>query len=372
MEFIGALPEYLYKSPSLTYGIILLVPLVLLIGEAISAPRGSTGFGGWVLIALFMIGASDAKVIILPMLGLSLALVGAGHLLLRRRVVPAVPIAGAMALVVFAVAYVAEYRGHSTGIQLDLTAGRWFFNDAMGAVRISRSYIEGSTASFTGRSVLLSGAGVALGAFGLYGAQLVGIPWVLARQRLRPTTRQAWLLAFLITGVTLPLVSRSPGTSNQFYFFSYGLLIGSILSADGLRQLWASRPELTGVARQRAVVVGVMGVGVFGVATILPAQLWSEQEFDRAGTEGALGLRVAARRLGPPRGVREPMVPGREVGRAERHVGPARGGRSRRAPHHPRKGRGRSGRRGRDRPAGHPRAVRRDGVDPASTRRATP
>ena len=93
LEFLGMLPKYLQLSPSITFGLVMLIPLVLLIGEAISAPRGSTGLGGWVLIALFMIGASDAKVIILPMLGVSLAVVGAAHLLLRRRVVPAVPIA---------------------------------------------------------------------------------------------------------------------------------------------------------------------------------------------------------------------------------------------------------------------------------------
>ena len=350
LEFLGVLQSYLHTSPSFAFGLMMLLPLVLLVGEAISAPRGSTGLGGWALIALFMIGASDAKVIILPMIAVSLVMIGGGHLLLRRRPPTAVPIAAGLALVVFAIVYLVQYRGHSSGIELDPSAAGRFFNQSMSAVRDARTYVA-DRYSFPGSSVLLSAAGVVLGAFGLFAAQLIGIPWLLARQRLRLSSEQAWLLALLTTGVTVALVTESQTTSNQLYFLAYGIVIGSILSADGLLQAWRSRPAMTGAAWRQAVVVALVGVAILGAATIPAARHWSD--IDASGRAlkvlwayGALVAGLAVLVVIASRSFRQ----GRWVA-LERHGGGDRGGRRGRAPHRP----GAFGHRGADlRPRGRP------------------
>ena len=85
---------------------------------------------------------------------------------------------------------------------------------------------------------------------------------------------------------------------------------------------------------------------------------------ERTRVEGALGLWSAAGRARAPGGGRQPLVPGREVGRGQRGGGADPRGRGRGAADHLREVRGAAGRRGRGRSAGHARAVRRDGVDP--------
>ena len=137
--FLGVLPTYLHSSPSVPFGLVLLVPLLILIGEAISSPREATRVGDWVLITLFMIGASDAKVVILPMIVASLFLYGAARLLTRRRLPPAVWIAGGLATAVFAGLYLLQYRGHSSGVELDPSAGVTLFNEMDAVATSSRT-----------------------------------------------------------------------------------------------------------------------------------------------------------------------------------------------------------------------------------------
>ena len=215
VAFQGVLTTYLHLSPSVPFGLVLLVPLLILIGEAISSPREATRVGDWVLITLFMIGASDAKVVILPMIVASLFLYGAARLLARRRLPPAVWIAGGLATAVFAGLYLLQYRGHSGGVKLDPAARVTLFNgmDAVGKVT---PYLRDVLPTFPGSGTLLSSGGVVFGAIGLFSAQLIGLVWLLAQQRLRVTKRQAWLLAFLVTGIVVPLVRprRAPGTSS--------------------------------------------------------------------------------------------------------------------------------------------------------------
>ncbi len=66
--FFGLFFTFLFRSPSFLLGLVLFVPLVILVGERIRARPERILAGEWILIALFMVGASDAKVTILPLL----------------------------------------------------------------------------------------------------------------------------------------------------------------------------------------------------------------------------------------------------------------------------------------------------------------
>ena len=98
IAFLGVFFTYLYSSPSVLFGMILLVPLLHpdRRGDLI-AREHATRVGDWVLIGLFMVGASDAKVVILPMIIVEPGALRRRHRLLRRRLPLAVPIAGGLA-----------------------------------------------------------------------------------------------------------------------------------------------------------------------------------------------------------------------------------------------------------------------------------
>ena len=261
VAFLGVLPTYLHSSPSVPFGLIMLLPLLILIGEAISSPKDATRVGDWVLIALFMIGASDAKVVILPMIVSSLLLFGGAHLLVRRRVPLAVPIAGGLAMIVFSALYVLQYRGHSSGVELDPSSAVRLFTEKMAAVAQVKSFVTDALPSFPGSDIVLSSGGIVFGAFGLFSAQLLGIVWLLAHQRFRVNKRQAWVLAFLGTGIAVALLSDSPGTGNVLYFLVFGMVAGCIVSAEGLVLAWRSRPRLAGDMAKRSLVLGLVGLG---------------------------------------------------------------------------------------------------------------
>ncbi len=277
--FQGVLPTYLHLSPSVVFGLVFLVPLLILVGEAIVSPPGDTGVGDWVVIALLMVGASDAKVVILPMIVASLVLYGGARLLTRRAVPATVWIAGGLATVTFAGLYLLQYRGHSSGVTLDAAAGVRLFN-GFDAVRKVTPYVEGVLPTFTGSGTLVKSGGVLFGVVGLFTAQMVGIAWLLTHQRLRVEPRQVWLLAFFGVGVAVPLVSESPGTGNVLYFLAFGTVAGCILSAEGLQLAWRRRPRLDRSTTSKGLAVGVAGLGLLAAAMIVPARLHTDTDPD--------------------------------------------------------------------------------------------
>ena len=279
VSFLGVLPTYLHSSPSVPFGLVLLVPLLILIGEAISSPWDATRLSDWVLIAVFMVGASNAKVVILPMIVASLFLYGAARLLTHRRLPPAVWIAGALGTAVFAVLYLVLYRGHSSGVALDPAAGVALFNGMIAVGRL-KYHLQATLPTFPGSGVLLSSGGIVFGAVGLFSAQLIGLVWLLIHQGLHLNKRQAWLLAFLVTGLVVPLVSNSPGTGNVLYFLAYGTVAGCILAAEGLQLAWRSKPRLDRSAANRSGVLALAGLAILALAITVPARLFSATDVD--------------------------------------------------------------------------------------------
>jgi hypothetical protein len=304
--FLGPLFTYLFRSPSFVFGLILFVPLMTLLGECVTG-RERVRLGGWALIALFMIGASDAKVVILPVVLVALALYATVSWVVRRRV-PFSALTGAgLALLVIGIVYVMQYRGHPS----ELRVRPFAIFGVMPAVAVLKGYAAGGLPPFPGKHLLLSAGGVVFGLVGFLGAQLVGLVWILRRRVPRFAPEQLWLMALLIAGLVLGLTLSEPGTANQLYFVGYGVIAGCVLSAEGLGVAWANRPARVGSPPRMLAAVAVWVVALAALMWA-PLHAWSfsgpQKEphlylFWYAGLVIGVGvLLVAARRwLGPTR-----------------------------------------------------------------------
>ena len=67
VPFVGVSFTLLLSSPSFLFGTVPLIPLIALLGERLGSRGAPAPAGTWALVALFMVGVSDAKVTILPL-----------------------------------------------------------------------------------------------------------------------------------------------------------------------------------------------------------------------------------------------------------------------------------------------------------------
>jgi hypothetical protein len=248
--FFGLFFTFLFRSPSFLLGLVLFVPLVILVGERIRARPEQILTGEWILIALFMVGASDAKVTILPLLVVALALFAGWSWLSSRRIPTAAWVSAGLALCVAGAVWFLQYRGHASLLRLDPFADV----NLMPAVHLIKGDLMANLVSFPGRDLLLDGGGVLFGLLGLFAAPLVGIVWVFRDRGLRLPTVHVWLLALLVAGSGLSFVFIEPGTQNGMYFLFYGLVAGYLLSAAGLGGAWQRRASMSGRWLQIAVI----------------------------------------------------------------------------------------------------------------------
>jgi hypothetical protein len=260
--FYGLFFTFLFRSPSFFLGLVIFIPLVILIGERIAAAETDRKqIRGWLLIGLFMVGATGAKISILPLIVVALLGYALYRWIVSRRVPPSVFVSGALALLAWLVVYVLQYRGHSSGLRFDPFS---VFNE-MPAVLVIKSDLAGHLADFPGRDAALGAGGIVFGSLGLLLAPLIGIVWVLRKHGLRVGPHRAWLFALLGAGIVMGFGFREPATQSALYFLFYGIVAGYLLSAEGLVELWNRRPSLSG----KALRFGVLGLGFCLVAVAL-------------------------------------------------------------------------------------------------------
>jgi hypothetical protein len=266
VPFLGAFFTYLYVSPSFLFGLVIFVPLITLLGERITIGEGVIRPGEWLLVALFTIGASDAKVALLPLVLAALLLYAGWVWLVERRIPLAVWLAAALTLLVSGTVYLLQYRGWSSGVHVDLLAGYHFFGD-MPAVLSIKSGLRTALPAFPGREGLVTAGGIVFGVLGLLAAQLVGLIWLFRRapgaesvperpQGHRLPAGQAWLFSLLAAGLLSLLVLAGARGEEKFFFFS-SLVAGCLLSAEGLRIAWLRRPDISG----RTTRLALLGLG---------------------------------------------------------------------------------------------------------------
>jgi hypothetical protein len=240
LPFVGVSFTLLIASPSFLFGMAIFLPLIALLGERLTRRGELAPRSAWVVIALFMIGASDAKVTILPLVIVALAAFATWDFFRERRLHATALVAMAVALVVNGLLYLVQYRGHASGVALNFGAGFDFIDD-MPAVRLIKDGLESVLPNFPGLEGALSVLAIPLGLLGLLAAQLAGIVWIAGR-RGPAADAVIWLGALLGTGLLALFILEAPGTGNQLYFVYYGLAAGCLLSAAGLRELWMRLP----------------------------------------------------------------------------------------------------------------------------------
>lgn len=271
--FLGLVFTLIVLSPSFLFGIAILIPLVALLAERLRSPRGSVP--EWALVALLAIGASDAKVTILPLLGLALILY-CGWSLLRSRAIPSqAVIAAAIVLGVELFIYLDQYRGHASGVAIDLTAG-WHLIQNMPAILLLKDGVT-DLIDPPGLGKLLSLLAIPVGLLGMLGAQLAGL-WLYLRRRRTPLPTEAiWLLSALIAATIGLAFLADPDTNSQLYFVLYGTIAAGLLAAAGLVESWS---EAEPRSRQRMAALVAAFAALIAIAAIVFA--------DRGLTTGAV------------------------------------------------------------------------------------
>jgi hypothetical protein len=266
--FFGLFFTLLFRSPSFLLGLVIFIPLITLVGERITGESGPGRLGEWLLVAVFMVGASDAKISILPLLIAALVVFAAYRWIASRRVPAPVWISAGMATAIALFVYAVQYRGHSSGLRLDLFG---VFNQ-MPAVLVIKGDLAGNLADFPGRDTALNVGGVLFGSVGLLIAPLVGVLWLLESRRFRVGGRRAWLFCLLGMGLVLGFGFNEPGTQSALYFLFYGIVAGYVLSADGLVEMWRRRPSLSRAMTGRLLFLG-LGLGLL-VVFLVGSPIW--------------------------------------------------------------------------------------------------
>ena len=263
LPFAGVSFTLLLASPSFLFGMVLFPPLIALTGERLDSRGGPGRTGGWTLIALFMIGASDAKVTILPLVIVALAAFVAWVFARERRPPVTALIAMAIAMAVNGFIYLIQYRGHASGVSVDFSAGLDLIEN-MPAVGEVKDGLVSVLPDFPGREAALSVIGIPFGLLGLLAAQLAGIVWIV-RRRGPGANVVVWLGMLLAAGLLALFVLDGHGSGNQLYIVYYGLAAGCLLSAAGLRELWMRLP--TGITAARLATA--LGAVALVLATVV-------------------------------------------------------------------------------------------------------
>ena len=263
VPFLGVFLTLVHASPSFLFGLASFLALIIVIGERlITGPEHRGSPGDWALIILLTLAASNAKVAILSLVSIALALFGGWQLLRTRRFPTTAFATGLVATGVLLVTYLSQYAGHSSGLRLDPFGS---FN-MMLIVQTVKGYANDVLPSFPMKGVFLGVVGVALGLIGLLGAQLGGAAFALDRGATRSDPGRSWLTTLLAAGLLFLVFVVSPGGGNQLYFVFFGIAAGCLLAASGLRAAYRRRPDRV---ERPWVLCGILGCWiVFLVLTV--------------------------------------------------------------------------------------------------------
>ncbi len=259
---------FITSSPSFTFGLIVFLPLLILVGERLRDRRPVTAaIPQWLLIAVFAFGAGGAKVSILPLF-IGAVVLYAGWVWLREHRLswPAF-LAGAIFVAAQAAFYLVLYRGHASGLAPDLMAGI----DLTKSVALIDGVKSQAIELLPGPDLIenvLAVIAVPVALFALLAPPLAGLVWLRSAGR----GWAAWPLAILAVGLFFLLFIDSEASGNQLYFVYYGVTAGILVSARGIEVAWKERSELEGYGRRIAGLLAIWAIVVIGFV-ILPGEL---------------------------------------------------------------------------------------------------
>ncbi len=254
----------LWDSPTYAFGLVVFLGTMVVLVRLLTDP--APGMGGWVLLAVMLIGCAGAKASILPVLVGGLALFLAFQWLGgrdRRRAAIALVTAAA----VFAITYVIIYSGESGGLKLN-PPGSIRAMDFIGYVQAQLGVAHGNVLFWLGATVV--------GLIGFGAATLAGLPAALWSRGVRSRPASMLLLAIAIVSFVPFLLYTHKGGSENFFTY-YGICGATILSAQGLWIIWQrARPLVDSRRARRLVAVAAAWVAGLLVAAVLPYALASK------------------------------------------------------------------------------------------------
>jgi hypothetical protein len=217
-------------SPSFLVGVVLFAPLLALLCELHEEPsRARIRYGSLAVLALLVVGATGAKAPMPTVLGGGLVLYLIWHAVRKRALHRQLFAALGVTASVFVGFWLVSYQGagsdqmtlHPPGVirQMDATS---HFAGLLGA-HGPWTYVAWAALTIVGIA-------------GAYGAQLAGA-FATPRSALRPAT--PLLLALFAFGLVPYVLFTHPGLS-QVFFSESGLLAATLISAEGIRRLFAS------------------------------------------------------------------------------------------------------------------------------------
>lgn len=279
--FAGNLLRALFLSPSMLFGLALMLPVVTL--AAARLRRGRPAAGETAALVLLMAAVAGAKAAVLPLLMAGLGFAVLWCAAAERRLNHAALTLLAMTTAVFGVTYLILYSGGGEG---GLEPGLLGMFDATVVSEVARRPADGAG----GALLWVFAAPLTLAMLCL---PLAGAAWTLAaRGRLLGPAR-AFLVGLFLAGLALALVLDHPAGA-QLYFLFYGYLAALPLAAEGFASIWQ---RLSTRIEDPRALLGAAGAGVLA-AGLLGSELARALELPVGASYalmyGILGVAVAA------------------------------------------------------------------------------
>ncbi|WP_182905463.1 hypothetical protein [Microbispora sp. H13382] len=246
-----------WTSPSQTFGALLLVPVVLLVIEALE-PRGrpvsGADAGRWILLGVFLVGVMGAKATQLPLLAAGLAAAGAAALVRRRAPSRALLAAAGMTAACLLYAQFVLFGGARNGIVVD----------PLSLMRTTWGQLTGQDEARAGTAALL---GVTLLYVLCWATIWFGVLGLLGRSRALTRPGVLVMLGMGLSGLGAVLVFGHCLMS-QIYFLAGGYPYLVITAVHGL-SLARRRARLpyraVAVAAGSGVLIGLLVRALCGV-----------------------------------------------------------------------------------------------------------
>ncbi|WP_214412863.1 hypothetical protein [Sphaerisporangium fuscum] len=231
-----------WNSPTQTFGALLFAPVVLVLIDLLTRPKG--GPARWALLGVLLVVLMGAKSTYLPMLAAGLSVVAVTELLRLRRPPRAALTALGMTLACLAYAQLVLFGRVRQGTVVDPLAvarGTW------------RDLVEQGALTTPGTASVL---GVTLVYVLCWAVTWCGVLGLLSRPRLLARPPVVLMLATAASGVGLMLVLGSPGDLNQSYFLQANYPYLAVLAGYGLLVV-TRRERPPAVALACAAAVGM-------------------------------------------------------------------------------------------------------------------
>jgi hypothetical protein len=260
--FVESFSFHMWASWTISFGLMFLLALIYLINECLGATtwRSRDDIGGWVLIALLMVGASGAKATILPVVLAGTALYAVVALFIRPASLSKALVVLALGAVLFVITFLIVYGSGVPGTVVDPFASLGGTLPVVAARGITSTVVRHLVLPFAYAAGV---AGVLL--------PLGGALYMLRPKHRKEISRYAFCICIFVAGLAISNLVHQISFSEQ-YFLDTGFIAGCIVAAAGLRLAWLDAgvdlPVSRGGIVATLVASGAVLVTAIGVSSL--------------------------------------------------------------------------------------------------------